>query len=156
MSSASFSAAQQQHTPRGAPSNNATCPARSPSLWAPLPHGFLALYACPPPPGMSKLMVCLYTAQLAERLRDKGIMVNALCPGWVSVRVVRVGAGGEGKGERQIWMPMPPAGAWGQDRVGGHRVGTWPTLVGPVYGKLLKQRKPRAWVSRCGSSQEAY
>ncbi|KXZ50606.1 hypothetical protein GPECTOR_15g289 [Gonium pectorale] len=32
--------------------------------------------------GVSKLLVSLWTAQLAERLRGEGVMVNAMCPGW--------------------------------------------------------------------------
>ncbi|EFJ42339.1 hypothetical protein VOLCADRAFT_121544 [Volvox carteri f. nagariensis] len=32
--------------------------------------------------GTSKLMLSLWTAQLADQLRDKGVMVNAMCPGW--------------------------------------------------------------------------
>ncbi|GIL48656.1 hypothetical protein Vafri_5128 [Volvox africanus] len=32
--------------------------------------------------GTSKLLLSLWTAQLAEQLRDKNVMVNAMCPGW--------------------------------------------------------------------------
>ncbi len=55
-------------------------------------------YPRPCPPGMSKLLLCLYTAQLAERLRDKGVMVNAVCPGWVGVKVRVPGRAGAGTG----------------------------------------------------------
>ncbi|PNH06827.1 Carbonyl reductase [NADPH] 1 [Tetrabaena socialis] len=32
--------------------------------------------------GISKLLLSLWTAQLAEQLRGKHVMVNAMCPGW--------------------------------------------------------------------------
>ncbi|GLC46070.1 hypothetical protein PLESTB_001035900 [Pleodorina starrii] len=32
--------------------------------------------------GISKLLLSLWTAQLAEQLRDQRVMVNAMCPGW--------------------------------------------------------------------------
>ncbi|KAG2487702.1 hypothetical protein HYH03_013701 [Edaphochlamys debaryana] len=72
--------------------------------------------------GVSKLMLSLYTLQLAGQLKDKGVVVNAMCPGWCrtdmsSKRGTKSAAEGA---DTAVWLALrPPAeastgGFWGE------------------------------------------
>jgi NAD(P)-dependent dehydrogenase (short-subunit alcohol dehydrogenase family) len=62
----------------------------------------------------SKTMLNLFTRQLAHVLPKKGIIINAVCPGWVRTRM-----GGEGasrsveKGaETVVWLATEATAEW--------------------------------------------
>lgn len=60
--------------------------------------------------GMSKAVEAAYTRVLAEELQEKGVMVNACCPGWCATDMTSWGgtkSAAEGA-DTPVWLALLP------------------------------------------------